>query len=286
MKAKVETILKYVLVGALVAALLLSIYLNININNSLQASLKNNRNDLNDALFCFRVSVGEATHIDSEPNEDNIEALIEDFFDDMLYSWLSLRVMEHLNPELSGYEKPLYCVDRFICYTSVAGGSNVRSVLEHLLAQAKHSGNYSIPVTAFKELNQTSFNKIDELAFEVTESFYAPFNVTRLDNTINMVEELQSILSQWIDKYSAGYEINSSTGVVGQFQNMTIHEGDITLRNSATFLIEIWGGIVYVKTTKEKGERYMFLFSCNFLTNMFHCPLVSLHCSKNSGSTL
>lgn len=193
-----------VLVAVLVAALLLSTYLNININNSLQASVKNSRNALNDGLFGFRVSVGQATDIDSEPNEDNIEALIEGLSYKMFNSWLFLRVIEHLNPELSGYEKPLYSVDRFIEYTfvvgeSFTGGPNVRSVLGHLTTLSNHS----IPVTAFKELSQTSFDKIYELAFEVTESFYTPFNATRLDNTVNMVEELQSILSQWIDKYES-----------------------------------------------------------------------------------
>ena len=197
-----------IVVVALVAALLFSTYLNISINNSLQASLENNRNALNDALFGFRVSVDQATRIDSEPNEDNIEALIVDLYYGMFNSWMFLRVMEHLKPELSGYEKPLYFVDKCISYTflsgqSFTGGPSVRSVLEDLLGQAKSSGNYSVPVTAFKELSQTSFDKIYELAFEVTESFYTPFNATRLDNTVNMVEELQSILSQWTDEYES-----------------------------------------------------------------------------------
>lgn len=237
-KLKKKEVLKCVLVAVLVAALLWSTYLNININNSLQASLENDRNALHSALFGFRVSVGEATHIDSEPNEDNIRTLVEDVFDEMFNSWMLLRVIEDLNPELRGYEKPLYFVDNFICYTfisgeSFTGGPNVRSVMGHLLT----SSNCSIPVTAFKELNQISFKKIDELAIEVTESFSTPFNATRLNNTINMVEELQGILNQWIAKYS-DYEINSSTAVVGQFQNVTIHEGDITIGNNATFLIE------------------------------------------------
>jgi len=34
------------------------------------------------------------------------------------------------------------------------------------------------------------------------------------------------------------HEINPSTDVVGQFQNVTIHEGDITIGNNDTFLIE------------------------------------------------
>ena len=200
-----KTFLIGIVVVALVAALLFSTYLNININNSLQASLENNRNAFNDGLFGFRVSVDQATRID-EPNEDNIEALIEDLWYEMFNSWMFLRVMEHLKPELSGYEKPLYFVDRFIEYTFLVGQSftgepNVQSVLEDLLGQAKSSGNYSIVVTAFKELEQISFNKIDELAHEVAESFYTPFNATRLDNTVNMVEGLQSILSQWTDKY-------------------------------------------------------------------------------------
>jgi len=206
-KLKKREVLKYVLVVALVAALLFSTYLNININNSLQASLKNNRNALSDGLFAFGVSVDQATRID-EPNEDNIKALIKDLWYEMFNAWMFLRVIEHLNPELSGYEKPLYFVDRFIEYTflvgqSSTGGPNVRSVLEDLLGQAKSSGNYSIPVTAFKELEQISFDKMRELSFEVRESFYTPFNATRLDNTGDMVQELQSILSQWTDKYES-----------------------------------------------------------------------------------
>jgi len=205
MKMSKKTLLIGIVVVALVAALLFSTYLNININNSLQASLKNNRNALGDGLFAFRVSVDQATRID-EPNEDNIEALIKDLWYEMFNAWMFLRVMEHLKPELSGYEKPLYFVDRFIEYTflvgqSSTGGPNVRSVLNDLLGQAKGSANYSIVVTSFKELDQTSFKKMRELAFEVAESFYTPFNATRLDNTVNMVEELQSILSQWTDKY-------------------------------------------------------------------------------------
>jgi hypothetical protein len=203
-KLKKKEVLECVLVAVLVAALLLSTYLNIKINNSLQASLKNSQNALNDGLFGFRVSVDQATHIDSEPNEDNIEALIKDFSHKMFNSWMFLRVIEHLNPELSGYEKPLYFVDRFILYTFVAGESftgepNVQSVLGHLTTLSNHS----ISVAAFKELSQTSFDKICELGFEVTESFYTPFNATRLDNTVNIVGELQSILSQWTDKYES-----------------------------------------------------------------------------------
>ena len=205
MKVSKKTLLIGIVVVALVAALLFSAYLNININNSLQSSLKKNRNAFNDGLFGFRASVDKATRID-EPNEDNIEALIKDLWYEMFNAWMFLRVMEHLNPELSGYEKPLYFVDRFIEYTFLVGQSstgepNVRSVLEDLLGQAKISGNYSIVVTAFKELDQPPFKKMRELSFEVAESFYTPFNATRLGNTVNMVEELQRILSQWTDKY-------------------------------------------------------------------------------------
>jgi hypothetical protein len=40
-----------------------------------------------------------------------------------------------------------------------------------------------------------------DLAFEVTESFYMPFNATRLDNTVDIVQELESILGEWTDEY-------------------------------------------------------------------------------------
>ena len=197
--------LKYVLVVALVATLLLSTYLGISINNSLQACLEKNREASGHIAQQFYISVNMATDIEYEPNVDNIEALIEGFLHEMFYAWTSLYGLRKLNPELSEYEKPLYLIDRliyhFISSMTYTGESTVRSVFEHLLVEAGYSGNYSIPVIAFKELNQTSFQKIDELGHEVLESF-APFNAKRLDNTVNMVEELQSLLSQWIDKYS------------------------------------------------------------------------------------
>lgn len=197
--------LKYVLVVALVAALLLSAYLGISINNSLQACLEKNREASRSIAQQFHISVDIATDIEYEPSVDNIEALIEGFLHEMSYAWYSLYSLRELNPELSEYEKPLYFLDRliyhFISSMTYTGESTVLAVFEHLLVEAGYSGNYSIAVIAFKELNQTSFQKIDELGHEVLESF-APFNATRLDNTVNMVEELQSILSQWIVKYS------------------------------------------------------------------------------------
>jgi len=218
---KSKKVLKYVIVGALVVALLLSTYLGIRTNDSLQVCLEKNRYATSHMAMHFNHYVSRATSItyllltyreglrETELNEDNVEAIIEGFFNEMEHAYFGfLYGLRRLHPELSEYEKPLYFIDRFIYYTiigwqSFTAGPTVRSVLTHLLAEACSFANYSIPVTAFKELNQTSFNKIDELAFEVVESFYAPFNATRLNNTVNMVEELQSILSQWIDKYES-----------------------------------------------------------------------------------
>lgn len=212
---KKKEMLKYVIVGALVVALLLSVYSGIRTNDSLQACLEKNRKGSASIAMSFHHCLGRATDIEyllwtyrkgfseNEPNEDNIEALIEGFFYEMRYSRWFLWGLKDLNPELSEYEKPLHFIDRLIDHTIIgwAGQPSVQSVLAHFLSQAQTSGNYSIPVTAFKELNQTSFQKIDELGTEVYESFL-PFNATRLDNTVNMVEELQTILGQWIDKYS------------------------------------------------------------------------------------
>lgn len=210
--------LKYVLVGALIVALLLSTYLGICINNSLQACIERNSNGSSYMARSFRISIGKASDIDyllrtyregyteTEPNVDNIEALIGGFFNEMEYSYIFLMGLSRLNPELSGYEKPLYFLDELIYYTIIGreswtGGPTIHSILEHLLDQALIFHNHSVPLTAFQELNQTSFRRIDELGLEVGQSF-APFNATRLDNTINMVEELQNILVQWIDRYS------------------------------------------------------------------------------------
>lgn len=216
--------IRNVLIGAvliiLIASVIASAALNIYYSNSLQTSLEKNRRGSGFMARWFHHSVGRATDIEyllriyrkgyaeNEPNEDNIEALIDGFFYEMHYSYLFLYGLRDLNPELSEYEKPLYFIDMFIQYTiiqwkSFTGGPTVRSVLAHLLSQAEssHPYNYSILLTAFKELNQPSFQKIDELSFEFAESF-APLNATRLDNTVNMVEELQTIIGQWTDKYS------------------------------------------------------------------------------------
>lgn len=217
-KLKKREVLAYLLACALATALIFSTYLGITINNSLQACLEKNRKASAEIAMNFYHCLGRATDIEhllrtyrkgfseNELNEDNIEASIEGFFHEMWYSWWFLRDLKHLNPELGEYEKPLYFIDRFVYYTiigsqSITAGPTVQSVLAHLLTRAQTSGDYSISLIAFKELNQISFQEIDGLGTEVFESF-SPFNATRLDNTVNMVEELQTILDQWIDKYS------------------------------------------------------------------------------------
>ena len=212
--------IRNVLIGAVLAILIVSVIasaaLNVYYFNSLQASLEKNRRTSAYLASDFHISVARATSItyllltyreglrETEPNEDNIEALIEGFFHEMDYAYHGfLRRLMTLNPELSEYEKPLYFIDELIFHTIIGwtGELTVRSVLVHLLVEAGQFVNYSLPLTAFNELKQTSFQKINRLSFEVAESF-SPFNATRLDNTVNMTEELQDILGQWIDKYS------------------------------------------------------------------------------------
>jgi len=211
--------IRNILMAAVFVILVISAALNIYYYNSLQASLEKNSRASRDLALAFEKNVVRATDIEyllwtyreglreTEPNEGNIEALIGGFFYEWDYAEDNFRMLMTLNPELSDYEKPLYLIQKFIIYTIVrweapyTAGPTVRSVLYHLLSEAHSFANYSIPLTAFKELNQTFFQKIDELAYEVVMSF-APFNPTRLDNAVNMVEELQGILDQWIDKYS------------------------------------------------------------------------------------
>lgn len=209
--------IRSVLMSAVLVILIISATFNIYYFNSLQASLKKNRGASSYLARDLHISVFRATNIayllrmyrgglgETEPNEDNIEALIGGFFNEMEYAWSFLYGLKELHPELSEYEKPLYVFDEFIStfitFESLGGGPTVRSVLDNLLEEAQTFGNYSIPLTAFKELAQTSFQKINEWSSEVVESFF-PLNRTRLDNTVNMVEELRGIFDQWIDKYS------------------------------------------------------------------------------------
>lgn len=192
---------------------------NMHYYSLLQSSSKTNSNGSSSVAIQFHLSIARATDIgyllrtyreglrETEPNEFNIGALVEGFFHEMEYAYFGFRGLMALNPELCEYGKPLYLIDRFMFYTiinwqSLQGKPTVRSVLGNLLAEAESLTNYSIPLAAFKELNQTSFHKIEQLSFEVAESFAAPFNATRLGNTGNVVEELEDILAQWINKYA------------------------------------------------------------------------------------
>lgn len=211
--------IRNILIGAVLVILMASVAFNIHYSNSLQASMKKNRSASAHMASHFHISVFRATNIDlllrtyregfgeTEANEENIEALIGGFFNEMDYAYHGfIYGLRYLNPELREYEEPLYVIEKFlfetfIFFESYAGGPTVRSVLLNSLAEAQKLTNYSIPLAAFKELVQISFQKIYEWSFEVAESF-APFNGTRLDNTVNMIEELRGILNQWIDNYS------------------------------------------------------------------------------------
>ncbi len=211
--------IRNILMGAVLVILIVSVAFNVHYSSSLQASLEENRKTSAYMALDFRLSVFRATDIEillrtyregfgeTEANEDNIEALIGGFFHEMYYAYHGfLRGLRYLNPELSEYGEPLYVIDEFLFHTFIhfeshAGGPTVRSVLENSLEEAHTLANYSVSLTVFKELARTSFQKINEWSSEVAESF-APFNGTRLDNTVNMVEELQGILDQWIDIYS------------------------------------------------------------------------------------
>jgi len=216
-KWKTKKIRKIFSVAVLVI-LAASVMGNVYYYNLLQSSSQKNLGGTGYALGLFQIGIYRATSItyllltyrhglqETEPNEFNIKALIEGFFHEMDYAYYGLRSSMYLSSELSEYEKPLYIIHRFMRYTfidweTLQGEPTVRSVLGNLIAEADSSANYSMLLAAFKELNQISFQKLQQLAFEVSESF-APFNATRLDNTISLVDELEDVLAQWINKYA------------------------------------------------------------------------------------
>lgn len=207
----------FVVVG--LVALMASAGLNVYYYNSLQSGLKANSSGSSDIAVQFHLSVCRATDVgyllrtyreglrETEANEANVEALVEGFFHEMDYAYFGfLRGLMTLNPELCGYGKPLYLINRFVLYAIVnweplEGKATVRSVFADLIAEAHFSVNYSVSLIAFKELNQTCFPKMRQLSFEVAESF-APYNATRLSNTANIVEELEDTVAQWINNYA------------------------------------------------------------------------------------
>ncbi|MGQ9507387.1 MAG: DUF7347 domain-containing protein [Candidatus Bathycorpusculaceae bacterium] len=217
-KWKMKKIRNIFLVAVLVI-LAISVAGNAYYHNLLQSSLKKNQECARSALLTFEIGIYRATSItyllstyrhgfrETEPNEFNIEAITEGFFHEMEYANWGLGDLMNLNPELSEYGKPLYVIHDLMFYIvinwqSLQGGPTVRSILGNLIAEAESSANYSLPLAAFNELNQASFHKFQQLAFEVTESFANPFNATRLENTVNMVNELENILAQWMNKYA------------------------------------------------------------------------------------
>jgi hypothetical protein len=58
---------------------------------------------------------------------------------------------------------------------------------------------------AMAELRQMAAQKIGEMGHEVSEAFTSStVDTSRLNNAINLANELRNILNQWIDKYSQG----------------------------------------------------------------------------------
>jgi len=196
--------LKYVLVGALVATLLVSSYFGVYYHNSSKALTGRIQGATLEAARGFHFSLYSAANIlESEAEPENIDALIS-YFNDHIHSAIYfLRALRtYLLP---AYEDSLLIIKDLLwnIYLPVKGG---------VYDTFKSITNVSLAIEAFEELNLVASEQINEMGFELAEAFESvrrdhivlTFKVdpSRIENAVSIANDLETILNEWITKYS------------------------------------------------------------------------------------
>ena len=110
----------------------------------------------------------------------------------------SVGALRELNPQHEGLLKTIEDVVRVLAI-AIDKPPTVPQILY------KVSSNVSLCMDAMAELRQMAAQKIGEMGHEVSEAFTSStVDTSRLNNAINLANELRNILNQWIDKYSQG----------------------------------------------------------------------------------
>jgi hypothetical protein len=191
-----KDIWKYALVGIL----LVSISLNVINYTGLQSNLTKINLGTSQAAISFSLSLGRATSFLDVDVPEEINKSIQAFTDVGQGALEDLWTLTYLNPS---NEKTLKAVEDAVTTLFVAKDNlqTVPQVLEQL--RKISSANASTTLNAIAELKAITSQKLEEMGIEVAEAFTREaVDISRLDNAVNLANDLRATLDQWISKYS------------------------------------------------------------------------------------
>jgi DNA-binding transcriptional ArsR family regulator len=189
------------LLGAVLVILAVSTTVNIYFYNSSQDLTKRIQGSTSETAIEFDFSLVYATNVlESEANSQNIHALIRYFNFYMQSAWDNVRTLRtYLLPS---YENSLLPIEDLLRNVTTAGLGGVGDTLDMLASRT----NFTIAVEAFKELNRLASGKFSAMGHEIANAFEytGTFSIvsSRLDNAIQIANDLKSILEEWVIKYS------------------------------------------------------------------------------------
>lgn len=186
------------LMGAILTILIVSVALNAYYYNSSQTLAGKIHSGTCGAASGFVVSLGRSTVVlESEAEPENIDALVRYFIYYVSDAWDFLRILKYLNPS---YENSLLTIENLLRNIIVGGVGGVSDTFHDL------SSNASLKGTAFKELDLVASQKIFEMGLELSEAFLAiktkEIFMSRLNNALLIANNLETVLDEWITKYS------------------------------------------------------------------------------------
>jgi len=197
---------KTVLLGLVIVILVISASLNLHYYNLSQTLTNSVEGATLEVSREFYFSMNYVTLIlGSQAKPENIYNLISNLQYHLQTAWGLLHTLRiYLIP---AYQNQLQIIEDLLINMTVQNGG-VCDVLWNLNSQ----GNFPLMIQAFQELDATASKKINDVGFELRESFdslrrdgtVVTFNIipSRIENSVNAANELNEILNEWITKYS------------------------------------------------------------------------------------
>ncbi|UCF59524.1 MAG: hypothetical protein JSV15_03730 [Candidatus Bathyarchaeota archaeon] len=194
---------KIVLLGVVLTILIVSAALNIYYYNLSLALTKRVQGATLEAAGGFQFGLVHAANIlESDAKPENIRTLVSDFNFHIHSATMYLRALRmYLLPS---YEESLLVIEDLLWNITVQGLGGVSDTFAGLSTEMR--------VDAFKELNIVASEKIFDMGLEVAGAFTShrrnhvvqTFEIipSRLENAVLIANDLESILNEWITKYS------------------------------------------------------------------------------------
>jgi hypothetical protein len=191
-----KNIWKYALIGILIASICLNVYYHILLQNNTRQIYRGSMY----AGTAFAASLGRATFFLNVQKPETIGTCIKAYVYHAQEAGEIVRILRELNPQHTNLLKAcMHAVEDVVRVLAIA--IDEPPTVPQILYRV--SSNASLAMDAMAELDQLASQKIGEMGHEVSEAFTGTgVDASRLNNAIDLANELQNILNQWIDKYS------------------------------------------------------------------------------------